>query len=132
MATDIFAKRALLPDGWARNIQVRMVEGRITSISQTKDARQAPAEAVRVDILLPALANLHSHAFQRAMAGMTETRGPGEQDSFWTWRRLMYRFLERLDPAQVEAIAAQVYVEMLEAGYASVGEFHYLHHGPGG
>jgi formimidoylglutamate deiminase len=85
-----------------------------------------------VALLLPALTNLHSHAFQRAMAGMTEARGPDPEDSFWTWRRLMYRFLDRLDPDQVEAIAALVYVEMLEAGYASVGEFHYLHHAPGG
>ena len=81
--------------------------------------------------LLPAMSNVHSHAFQRAMAGMTERRGPGP-DSFWTWRRLMYRFLDVLSPSDVEAIAALVYVEMLEAGYASVGEFHYLHHQPGG
>jgi formimidoylglutamate deiminase len=71
--------------------------------------------------------NLHSHAFQRAMAGMTERRGPGD-DSFWTWRELMYRFLDVLAPDDVEAIAALVQVEMLEAGFASVAEFHYLHH----
>jgi formimidoylglutamate deiminase len=82
-------------------------------------------------VLLPAMPNLHSHAFQRAMAGMTERRGGGD-DSFWTWRALMYRFLDLLGPEEVEAIAALVQVEMLEAGYASVAEFHYLHHGPGG
>ncbi|MDF1793274.1 MAG: formimidoylglutamate deiminase, partial [Thalassobaculaceae bacterium] len=82
---------------------------------------------IRVDTLLPALANLHSHTFQRAMAGMTERRQAGE-DSFWTWRTLMYAFLQRLTPEQVQAIAAQVFLEMLEAGYAAVGEFHYLHH----
>ena len=75
--------------------------------------------------------NLHSHAFQRAMAGMTERRGAGD-DSFWTWRTLMYRFLDVLTPEDIEAIAALVQVEMLEAGYASVAEFHYLHHQPGG
>ena len=75
--------------------------------------------------------NLHSHAFQRAMAGMTERRGPGD-DSFWTWRELMYRFLDVLSPEDVEAIAALAYVEMLEAGFAAVAEFHYLHHQPGG
>ena len=75
--------------------------------------------------------NLHSHAFQRAMAGMTERRGPGD-DSFWTWRATMYRFLDALTPEDVEAIAALAYVEMLEAGFASVAEFHYLHHQPGG
>ena len=75
--------------------------------------------------------NLHSHAFQRAMAGMTERRGAGD-DSFWTWRELMYRFLDALTPEDVEAIAALAYVEMLEAGFASVAEFHYLHHQPGG
>ncbi|MBX2825252.1 MAG: formimidoylglutamate deiminase, partial [Gammaproteobacteria bacterium] len=73
-------------------------------------------------------ANLHSHAFQRAMAGMTETRGADTEDSFWTWRKLMYRFLDQLNPAQVESIAAFGQMEMLESGYSSVGEFHYLHH----
>jgi formiminoglutamate deiminase len=84
-----------------------------------------------VSALLPALSNLHSHAFQRAMAGMTEHRIAG-RDSFWTWRDLMYRFLDRLTPEQMEAIAALVFMEMQEAGYAAVGEFHYVHHQPGG
>ncbi|MEL7466772.1 MAG: formimidoylglutamate deiminase, partial [Pseudomonadota bacterium] len=88
----------------------------------------APREGTEVGALLPAPANLHSHAFQRAMAGMTERRGPAGRDSFWTWRDLMYRFLDQLSPEDVEAIAALVQMEMLEAGYASVGEFHYLHH----
>ena len=85
----------------------------------------------RVQTLLPALGNLHSHSFQRAMAGMTEVRADGG-DSFWTWRVLMYRFLDRLTPDAIEAIAAQVFLEMVEAGYGSVGEFHYVHHQPGG
>ena len=84
------------------------------------------------DVLVPAMPNVHSHTFQRAMAGMTESRGPESSDSFWTWRSLMYRFLDRLDPGHVEEIASLAFMEMLEAGYASVGEFHYLHHQPGG
>ncbi len=75
--------------------------------------------------------NLHSHAFQRAMAGLAERAGPGG-DSFWTWRETMYRFVDRLTPDDLEAIAAQLYVEMLKAGYTSVGEFHYLHNAPDG
>jgi formimidoylglutamate deiminase len=84
------------------------------------------------DVLLPAPVNVHSHAFQRAMAGLTERRGPNPNDSFWTWRQLMFRFLDRLTPDHVEAITAFVQMEMLEAGYATNAEFHYLHHQPGG
>jgi formiminoglutamate deiminase len=80
---------------------------------------------------VPGLANLHSHAFQRAMAGLTERRG-SESDSFWTWREQMYRFVERLTPDDLEAIAAHAYMEMLEAGFGWVAEFHYLHHQPDG
>jgi formiminoglutamate deiminase len=71
--------------------------------------------------------NLHSHAFQRAMAGLAERRGPGD-DTFWSWRETMYRFALSMSPEQVEATAAQLYIEMLEAGFGRVGEFHYLHH----
>lgn len=127
-ATRLFARRVRLEDGWAADVSLHIAEGRIAEI--TPDSAPAP-DALHVDTLLPALGNLHSHAFQRAMAGMTERRQAG-QDSFWTWRTLMYAFLERITPEQVEAIAAQVYLEMLEAGYASVGEFHYLHHQPDG
>ena len=126
--TTLFADTALLPDGWAQNVRIRLADGRLAEVAT--GAEPAPQDTP-VDILLPAPGNLHSHAFQRAMAGLTERRTAG-QDSFWTWRTLMYRFLDALTPEDVEAIAAQVYVEMLEAGYASVGEFHYLHHGPGG
>lgn len=124
----IFARRALLATGWAGNVRVTVEAGRIAAVAA--QARPAPGDT-QVDTLLPALANLHSHAFQRAMAGMTEYRAAG-RESFWTWRDLMYRFLDRLTPEQIEAIAAQVQVEMLEAGYAAVGEFHYVHHRPGG
>ncbi|MEO0823402.1 MAG: formimidoylglutamate deiminase, partial [Pseudomonadota bacterium] len=91
-----------------------------------------PEGAEPVGILLPAPANLHSHAFQRAMAGLSERRGEAGADSFWTWRTLMYRFLDQLDPEDVEAVAALVQMESLEAGFASIGEFHYLHHRPDG
>ena len=124
----IFAKRALLSTGWAINVRVTTAAGRISAIEV---GAVAGAGDTRVDTLLPALANLHSHSFQRAMAGMTEHRAKG-RESFWTWRELMYRFLDRLTPEQVQAIAAQVFIEMQEAGYASVGEFHYVHHQLGG
>lgn len=122
----IHAKTALLPDGWAQNVRIRLEGGRIAEV-----ARGAEPLGQGVECLLPAPVNLHSHTFQRAMAGLTEKRTAG-QDSFWTWRTLMYRFLEQLTPGDVEAIAAMVMVEMAEAGYAAVAEFHYLHHAPGG
>ena len=89
------------------------------------------AEAVRARYALPGMPNLHSHAFQRAMAGLAERRGPGD-DSFWTWREAMYAFASRIGPDELQAIAAQLYVEMLKAGYTHVCEFHYLHNAPDG
>lgn len=127
MPTVLHADQALLPSGWARDVLVEVVDGRITVVTPNA----APA-GNRVVVLLPAPVNLHSHAFQRAMAGLTERRGRDPKDSFWTWRQLMYRFLDRLTPEDVEAIAAFVQMEMLEAGYGAVTEFHYLHHQPGG
>ncbi len=124
----IFAERALLPGGWAERVRVVVSNGQISQV--TTLAAPQPNDT-RVSALLPALSNLHSHSFQRAMAGMTEHRAVG-RDSFWTWRDLMYRFLDRLTPDQIEAIAALVFMEMQEAGYAAVGEFHYVHHKPGG
>ena len=91
----------------------------------------AQADDERHEIVIPAVANLHCHAFQRAMAGLAERRGL-ETDSFWSWRETMYRFALMMSPDDVEAVAAQLYVEMLEAGFASVAEFHYLHHAPDG
>lgn len=126
--TVIWAKTALLETGWAENVRVKITaDGRIGSI-----ATGSSPEGRQVGLLLPAPANIHSHAFQRAMAGLTERRGPHGRDSFWSWRDLMYRFLDHLGPEDVEAIAALVQMEMLEAGYAAVAEFHYLHHQPGG
>jgi formimidoylglutamate deiminase len=119
---------ALLPSGWANNVAVEFDSaGCIASVTPNQ-----PEQGQRTGPLLPAPVNVHSHAFQRAMAGLTEFRGPDGQDSFWSWRRLMYRFLDRLTPDQVQAIAALVQIEMLEAGYATNVEFHYLHHAPGG
>ena len=124
----IFADQALLPGGWARNVRLTCKDGVISSLG----VNQTPVQGdVHAGCLLPALANLHSHAFQRAMAGMTEYRAAG-RDSFWTWRDLMYRFLNHLTPDQMQAVAAMVFMEMQEAGYAAVGEFHYVHHQPGG
>ena len=120
----IWAEQALIAGKWRNEVRVRIGDdGRIASVT----AGSGP-EGMRVGALLPAPVNLHSHAFQRAMAGMTERRGPDPRDSFWTWRQLMYRFLDRLSPDDIEAITAFVPMEMLEAGYAGVAEFHYLHH----
>ncbi|MEM9028043.1 MAG: formimidoylglutamate deiminase [Pseudomonadota bacterium] len=129
----IFAAQALLPSGWADDVTLEIAEdGRIGRVDvQLPPERSAPVDHT-VGILLPAPVNAHSHAFQRAMAGLTERRGPDPSDSFWSWRQLMYRFLDQLDPDQVEAITAIVQMEMLEAGYAINVEFHYLHHQPGG
>jgi cytosine/adenosine deaminase-related metal-dependent hydrolase len=114
----IFAKRALLSQGWADHVRISIGAGRITAI----DASTGPQKGdLQVSCLVPALSNLHSHTFQRAMAGMTEYRSAG-QDSFWTWRDLMYRFVHRLTPDQVQAIAALAFIEMQEAGFAAVGE----------
>ncbi len=124
----IWAETALLPDGWAEQVRVDVqVDGRIAAVEAG-----APRAGTIAPCLLPAPVNVHSHAFQRAMAGLTERRGPKPTDSFWTWRRLMYRFLNRLSPDHIEAITALVQMEMLEAGYATNVEFHYLHHQPGG
>ncbi|TNF19068.1 MAG: formimidoylglutamate deiminase [Rhodobacteraceae bacterium] len=124
----IFARQARLPEGWAGNVRVSVAGGVIAQVET--EAAPRPDDT-RVDTLLPALANLHSHSFQRAMAGMTEYRMAGK-DSFWTWRELMYRFARHLSPDHIEAIAAMVFLEMQEAGFASVGEFHYIHHRPDG
>ncbi|MBP0447151.1 formimidoylglutamate deiminase [Roseomonas sp. SSH11] len=124
----LHASAALLPDGWARDVLLAIEAGRIAAVTP---GSAAPAGAERHAILVPGLPNLHSHAFQRAIAGRTERRGPGE-DSFWSWRDVMYRSLGLITPEDVEAIAAMAYVEMLESGFTRVGEFHYLHHTPDG
>ncbi len=121
----LFAARALLPDGWSKRVRIEIdAQGMILTVAPDADARHAEC----VDgPLIPGMPNLHSHAFQRAMAGHTQRGGP-RHDSFWSWRECMYRFTERLNPDDIEAIAGQLYIEMLLAGYTSVAEFHYLHH----
>lgn len=115
---------ALLPSGWAKNVRVDIDGGMIAAVAPDGSADGAERVA---GIALPGLPNLHCHAFQRGMAGLAERRGPAH-DSFWTWREVMYRFLDRLTPDDVEAIATFAYMEMLERGFTAVGEFHYLHH----
>ncbi len=131
LSNSLWFEHAWLPDGWARDVLVEVLDdGRIGAVRA--DVAQPNTGVVRLNhALLPAMANLHSHAHQRAMAGLTERRGPTD-DSFWTWRALMYRLLSDIQPHHLDAIAALVYKEMLEAGYATVGEFHYLHHSANG
>ncbi len=122
-------EKALLPEGFADRVRVEVdADGRITRV--VAGGESAGAERI-AGIALPGLPNLHCHAFQKGMAGLAERRGPAN-DSFWTWREVMYRFLAALTPDDVEAIAAFAYAQMLEAGYTRVGEFHYLHHDIGG
>jgi formiminoglutamate deiminase len=118
----------MLPQGWMRDVRIAVADGRIAGI-ETGVRRASGDEAHAA--ALPGMGNLHSHAFQRGMAGLAEVRGPSG-DSFWTWRDVMYRFVERLDPDAFEAIAAMAYAEMLECGFTRVGEFHYLHRDPSG
>lgn len=122
--TTYFAPEALLPGGWQRGLRITVdPAGTISSVVQLPSGGGAQTLA---GPLLPGMANLHSHAFQRAMAGLTETRS-GTEDDFWSWRELMYRFVSRLTPEQAFAIARHLYIEMLEHGYTAVAEFHYLH-----
>lgn len=124
----LFANRAYCLEEWLTNVRVTIDGNTITKITPNS----APtAQDTQVDTLLPALANLHSHSFQRAMAGMTEYRAKG-RESFWTWRELMYRFLDNVTPDHIQAFAAQTFMEMQKSGYASVGEFHYVHNQSGG
>ncbi len=123
----VWAKQALIGETWQSDVTLTLDHGKIASI-----APDTPAMGTKVGLLIPAPANGHSHAFQRAMAGLSEARGPSGQDSFWTWRQLMFRFLDQLTPEHVQAITTYVQMEMLEAGFGASVEFHYLHHQPGG
>lgn len=126
---DFFFDAALLPGGWADDVRVSVNgAGWITAVEP--DARPRGAEHV-AGVAVPGVPNAHSHAFQRALAGLAEF-GSSRDSSFWTWRRRMYDFLARLDPDSVEAIAAQLFVELLEQGFTSVVEFHYLRNQPSG
>lgn len=120
-----FARYVLLPDGWQENVMIESnSSGMITKIIQNEEALNCE---ILDGIVIPGMPNLHSHAFQRAMAGFTEFAA-NPQDNFWSWRELMYQFALSLSPEDIGAIAAQLYLEMLKSGYTRVGEFHYLHH----
>jgi formimidoylglutamate deiminase len=123
-STFLWASAALLPEGWVENLRIEIQSGRIAGL-QPGVAAHAGDE--RAAVLLPGMPNLHSHAFQRGMAGLTEYRGPAA-DNFWSWRNLMYRFVGRMTPEDLQAVSTWAFVEMLEAGFTRVGEFHYVHH----
>jgi len=124
----LFFDAALLPEGWAQDVALDVAAGTISAV----ESGAVPDGRERISgVALPGLPNLHSHTFQRGMAGLAETRGM-QGDSFWTWRQVMYGFLERLTPEDVQAIAAFAMMEMLEAGFTALAEFHYLHHDPAG
>ncbi|WP_208278596.1 formimidoylglutamate deiminase [Massilia oculi] len=123
MTTALFARHALLPQGWRRDVLFEWdAHGDLTRVEPGATASAGTRQAKYV---LPGMVNLHSHAFQRALGGLTEVAGDGP-DSFWTWRDLMYRFAARITPDQIEAIAAQLFAECLRHGYTSLCEFHYL------
>jgi formimidoylglutamate deiminase len=127
--TSIFARKALTIDGWAENVRIVTSAGRIDRVDVDSNASDGDVD---VGIVIPGLANAHSHAFQRVLAGHTEHRGPREQDNFWSWRSRMYALAERVDADALRAIATQLYTEMVATGYTAVAEFHYLHSEPGG
>jgi formiminoglutamate deiminase len=121
-------KTAYIGGDWAHDVRIGILDGKVTSIDA--DVAPDPGDCVHA-IGIPGIPNLHSHAFQRTLTGLTERRGP-DSDSFWSWREQMYRFLDRVDPDDAQAIAALAYAEMLESGFTRVGEFHYLHHDEAG
>ena len=125
----ISVKKALLPTGWAENVEIEIDSlGYIKSVSQ--DARFTSGSMIQ-GVLLPGMPNLHSHAHQRAMVGLAEAAGLSK-DSFWTWREAMYSYVSKVSPDQFQAIASQLYIEMLKNGYTNVAEFQYLHHDTNG
>jgi formimidoylglutamate deiminase len=127
--SSLFARHALLPEGWRADVLLAWDErGDLTSV---RAGAEAPVGVERADYVLPGMTNLHSHAFQRAMAGLVEKAGES-RDSFWTWRELMYRFAGRITPEQMEAVASQLHVECLRHGYTGICEFHYVQRDPDG
>ncbi len=125
--TTLFARKALLPDGWNDDVRLHIDGGRIGKIEAGVDAEPGDES---LGFVIPGLCNAHSHAFQRALAGHTEQRSPAGRDNFWTWRERMYELAGRVSAAALTAIARQAYCEMLRSGYTSVAEFHYLHRDP--
>ena len=126
----LYAPLAWLADGWQPDVRIE-IDGNGMIVAVSPGAAPQPGDESVAGPLLPGMPNLHSHAFQRAMAGLAE-EALNPEDSFWTWRELMYRLVGRLTPEQVQAIATHLYIEMLKGGYTSVAEFHYLHHQAGG
>jgi formimidoylglutamate deiminase len=128
----LFARHALLAEGWAADVLLEW-DGAGALLAVTAGSKPVPG-VEQAGLVLPGMVNLHSHAFQRALGGLTETAGidPKNPDSFWTWRELMYRFARSITPGQIEAIAAQLFTECLRHGYTAVCEFHYIQRAPGG
>ena len=127
--TRLWFSSALLPGGWSAAVRLTVSEG---LINRVETGVKPAASDERHGVAVPGLANLHSHAFQRAMAGLTEHTDGSTGDDFWSWREAMYQSVDRLGPDDVEAVAALAFAEMLETGFTRVGEFHYLHHDPAG
>ena len=127
----IFAKKALLPNGWSNNVIIEIDQSGLISNVTENNNHKVDAD-LNEEIILPAMNNLHSHSFQRAMAGLTEARSPQGNDNFWSWRNLMYQFLDVLTPEEIFSITLFSQMEMLQSGYVGVGEFHYLHNQIGG
>ncbi len=123
----LFAKQALTSQGWQENVRIEVKNGLIEGLEPGSSMQ--PGDQL-VGIIIPGLANVHSHAFQRVMAGHTEFRGPDGKDNFWSWRERMYALASHIDANAMQAIARQAYSEMLAAGFTSVAEFHYLHNEP--
>ena len=132
--TTIFARKALLPDGWTDNVRLVIDGGWITRVETEADHQQSASHAApgeeALGCVIPGLCNAHSHAFQRALAGHTEQRSPEGRDNFWSWRERMYELAGRISADALTAIARQAYCEMLRSGYTAVAEFHYLHRDP--
>ena len=129
MKNHLLAEHALLPEGWRDQVLFEWDDAGL--LTKVQAGRHAQFDGERAALVIPGMTNLHSHAFQRAMAGLTEYRA-NPVDSFWSWRTLMYRFAAKLTPDILKAVARQLYGDMLMAGYTSVCEFHYLHHDAGG
>ncbi len=129
MATEkiFFAHQAWVADAWAYDVQLVAADGYWKSVKPGVTAGKDHQETtVLQGLVLPGLVNAHSHAFQRAIAGLTE-HSAGQDDDFWSWRHRMYSVALRITPDQLEAIATQLYTELLAGGYTQVCEFHYLH-----
>jgi formimidoylglutamate deiminase len=127
VAGRLLAAAALLPSGWARDVLLEWDEGgRLTAVRPLSGPGQTPGADQARGPVIPGMPNLHSHAFQRVFAGLTEHRASADDD-FWTWRQAMYAVASAIGPEDLAAIATWLYVELLEGGYTSVCEFHYLH-----